>query len=104
MIVEPRTTRIGWIGLGVMGRSMCAHLVDAGFSATVYTRTRGTADSVLAKGAVWADGPKAVAGRLAAIAKRHGAALDPGRGAALDLAQTDDPLTACRGWLGKGQA
>ena len=46
-------------------------------------------------------GPKAVAGRLAAIAKRHGAALDPGRGAALDLAHADDPLDACRGWLGK---
>ena len=61
MMVEPGETRIGWIGLGVMGRSMCGHLIDRGFSATVYTRTRGTADSVLAKGAVWADGPKAVA-------------------------------------------
>ena len=49
-------------------------------------------------------GPKAVTGRVAAIARRQGAALDAGRGAALDLAQTDDPLTACRGWLGKGQA
>ncbi len=63
MMVEPGETRIGWIGLGVMGRSMCGHLIDRGFSATVYTRTRGTADSVLAKGAVWADGPKAVAER-----------------------------------------
>ena len=61
MIVEPGSTRIGWIGLGVMGRSMCAHLVDRGFSATVYTRTRKTADSLLAKGATWADTPKAVA-------------------------------------------
>ena len=47
MIVEPGSTRIGWIGLGVMGRSMCAHVIDAGFSATVYTRTRETAESVL---------------------------------------------------------
>jgi 3-hydroxyisobutyrate dehydrogenase len=61
MTVEPGTTRIGWIGLGVMGRSMCAHLIDQGFSATVYTRTRETADSVLEKGATWADTPKAVA-------------------------------------------
>jgi len=44
-----------------MGRSMCAHLIDQGFSATVYTRTRETADSVLEKGATWADTPKAVA-------------------------------------------
>ena len=61
MNVEPGRTRIGWIGLGVMGRSMCGHLVDKGFSATVYTRTRSTAETVLAKGATWADTPKAVA-------------------------------------------
>jgi 3-hydroxyisobutyrate dehydrogenase len=61
MIVEPGKTRIGWIGLGVMGRSMCSHLMDNGFTATVYTRTKSTADSVVAKGAVWADSPKAVA-------------------------------------------
>ena len=61
MIVEPDNTRIGWIGLGVMGRSMCGHLIDRGFSTTVYTRTPETADSILAKGAEWADGPKTVA-------------------------------------------
>lgn len=61
MNIEPGTTRIGWIGLGVMGRSMCGHLIDRGFSATVYTRTRSTAADVLAKGATWADSPKAVA-------------------------------------------
>ncbi|MGD2047139.1 MAG: NAD(P)-dependent oxidoreductase [Gemmatimonadota bacterium] len=61
MNVEPGKTRIGWIGLGVMGRSMCGHLIDKGFSATVYTRTRSTADSVIEKGAEWADSPKAVA-------------------------------------------
>ena len=61
MIVEPGTTRIGWIGLGVMGRSMCGHLIDRGFAATVYTRTRATSDSLLTKGAQWADNPKAVA-------------------------------------------
>lgn len=61
MNVEPGKTRIGWIGLGVMGRSMCGHLIDRGFSMTVYTRTRSTADPVLEKGATWADTPKAVA-------------------------------------------
>ncbi len=61
MNVEPGTTRIGWIGLGVMGRSMCGHLMDRGFSATVYTRTRATADDLLERGAAWADTPKAVA-------------------------------------------
>lgn len=61
MIVEPGKTRIGWIGLGVMGRSMCGHLMDRGFSMTVYTRTRSTAASVLEKGAEWVDSPTAVA-------------------------------------------
>ena len=61
MIVEPGKTRIGWIGLGVMGRSMCGHLIDKGFSATVFTRTKSTADSVITKGATWAHSPKVVA-------------------------------------------
>ena len=61
MKVEPGKTRIGWIGLGVMGRSMCGHLIDRGFDATVYTRTKKTADTLLEKGASWAGSPKAVA-------------------------------------------
>jgi len=59
--VEPGKTRIGWIGTGVMGSSMCGHLLDAGFSATVYNRTKAKADKLLARGARWADTAKAVA-------------------------------------------
>lgn len=61
MDVIPGQTRIGWIGTGVMGANMCGHLIDAGFSATVYNRSRNKADGLLAKGAQWADGPRAVA-------------------------------------------
>ena len=57
----PGTTRIGWIGTGVMGSSMCGHLIDAGFSATVFNRTRAKADGLVGKGAVWANSPQAVA-------------------------------------------
>ena len=57
--VEPGKTRIGWIGTGVMGTSMCGHLLEAGFAATVYSRTRSKAESLLAKGATWAENPKA---------------------------------------------
>ena len=32
--------KVGWIGLGVMGASMCAHLQRAGYAMTVHTRTR----------------------------------------------------------------
>ncbi|HLA84506.1 MAG TPA: NAD(P)-dependent oxidoreductase [Thermoguttaceae bacterium] len=59
--VVPGVTRIGWIGTGVMGRSMCGHLLDAGFSATVHNRTREKAEPLLAAGARWADGPRQVA-------------------------------------------
>ena len=59
--ISPGTTRIGWIGTGVMGSSMCGHLIDAGFSATVYSRTKAKAGSLIEKGAGWADSPKAVA-------------------------------------------
>ncbi len=59
--VEPGRTRIGWIGTGIMGSSMCGHLIDAGFSATIFTRTRSRAEKLLAKGARWADDPQGVA-------------------------------------------
>lgn len=61
MTITPTATRIGWIGTGVMGRSMCSHLIDKGFSATVYTRTREKAADLMSKGAKWAQSPKAVA-------------------------------------------
>ncbi|MCC7083984.1 MAG: NAD(P)-dependent oxidoreductase [Pirellulales bacterium] len=57
----PGTTRLGWIGAGVMGRSMCGHLIDRGFAMTVYNRTKDKAGALVAKGAKWAESPKAVA-------------------------------------------
>ena len=61
MMIEPGRTRIGWIGAGVMGASMCGRLIDAGFVATVFNRTKKKADKLLAAGATWAESPKAVA-------------------------------------------
>jgi 3-hydroxyisobutyrate dehydrogenase len=59
--VAPGETRIGWIGTGVMGASMCGHLIAKGFSAVVYNRTRDRAKPLLDKGAKWADSPQKVA-------------------------------------------
>src|SRR4051794_23918562 len=59
--VVPGTTRLGWIGAGVMGQSMCSHLMAKGFAVTVYNRTRGKAQSLLDRGAAWANSPKQVA-------------------------------------------
>lgn len=54
-------TRLGWIGTGVMGRSMCGHLLDAGYPTTVYNRTREKAEPLLERGAAWAGSPAEVA-------------------------------------------
>ncbi len=59
--IAPDTTRIGWIGTGVMGASMCGHLIEKGFHATVHNRTKAKADPLVERGAVWAESPKAVA-------------------------------------------
>lgn len=59
--IVPGKTRLGWIGTGVMGTSMCGHLIAAGYPMTVTTRTKRRAEPLLAKGATWADTPKAVA-------------------------------------------
>jgi len=61
LTIEPGKTKIGWIGTGVMGASMCGHLMDQGFDATIYTRSKEKAQGLLDKGAQWADSPKAVA-------------------------------------------
>jgi len=61
LTIEPGKTTVGWIGTGVMGSSMCSHLMDAGFAATVYTRSQQKAAALIDKGANWADSPRAVA-------------------------------------------
>jgi 3-hydroxyisobutyrate dehydrogenase len=57
----PGKTRIGWIGTGVMGRSMCGHLIEAGYSATVYNRSADKAAPLVEKGARAAASPYEVA-------------------------------------------
>ncbi len=58
---EPGKTRIGWIGTGVMGRWMCQYLMNKGYRATVYNRSREKAQTLLDAGATFAASPKAVA-------------------------------------------
>ncbi|WP_243544155.1 NAD(P)-dependent oxidoreductase [Pseudodesulfovibrio tunisiensis] len=53
--------RIGWIGTGVMGRSMCLHLIRAGHEAYVFNRTRAKAADLEAAGATWCNSPGEVA-------------------------------------------
>ncbi len=49
--------RVAFIGIGVMGKSMAGHLLDAGYPVSVYNRTRAKADELVSRGATWADSP-----------------------------------------------
>ena len=60
-LVLPTVTRIGWIGTGVMGSSMCDHVLAAGYRVTLYSRTKAKAQPLLNLGAAWAENPCTVA-------------------------------------------
>jgi 3-hydroxyisobutyrate dehydrogenase len=60
-VLTPENTVIGFIGIGVMGKSMAGHLQKAGFPLVVYTRTKEKAADLLESGAEWANSPKEVA-------------------------------------------
>jgi 3-hydroxyisobutyrate dehydrogenase len=53
--------RIGFIGLGNMGGPMALNLIKAGHTLIVHDARREAAAEHLAKGATWADSPRAVA-------------------------------------------
>lgn len=59
--LSPANTRVGWIGTGVMGRSMCSHLMKAGYTVTIFNRTIAKAQPLLDMGARLASSPLAVA-------------------------------------------
>ena len=46
---------IGFIGIGVMGKSMVKNLLKKGFAVSVYTRTKQKAEEVIQQGALWCD-------------------------------------------------
>jgi len=52
---------IGWIGLGVMGFSMCGHILKNGYNVFIFNRTKIKANNLISKGAIWCNSPKEVA-------------------------------------------
>ncbi len=56
-MVMTKPHRLGWIGTGVMGAPMAGHLLDAGHTLVVNSRTMVRAESLLARGAGWAASP-----------------------------------------------
>jgi 3-hydroxyisobutyrate dehydrogenase len=55
--------RIGFIGLGIMGKPMARNLLKAGFPLTVYSRRQSSIDEVIKDGAIGARSPHEVAER-----------------------------------------
>ena len=111
--------RIGFVGTGIMGRSMAGHLLAAGHELHVFNRTREKTEPLLAAGARWHDDAGSVAavsdvvitmlglptdveevyfGRGDAGAASHGAGLlDRGRpGTLLIDMTTSSPALAAR--------
>lgn len=61
------TMRVGYIGLGIMGRSMAHNILKAGFPLVVYNRTPERARSLVEEGAVQAASPRELAARVDVI-------------------------------------
>ncbi len=53
--------RVGFIGLGIMGKPMALHLLPAGYPLTVFNRSQGAQNELIAAGATSAASPKDVA-------------------------------------------
>lgn len=50
-----RLRDVAFVGTGIMGSAIAGHLLDAGYSLTVHTRTKKRAEDLLSRGARWAD-------------------------------------------------
>lgn len=86
MDTQREALRIGFVGTGVMGTSMAGHLLDAGHTVVIYTRTKAKAEPLLARGAEWA----ATAGEAA-------------RGADVVITMVGYPVDVEEVYLGAGQ-
>lgn len=56
--------KVGYIGLGLMGKSIARNILKAGFSLTVHNRSRASVDELVAEGAQRANSPAEVASHV----------------------------------------
>ncbi len=56
--------KVGYIGLGLMGKSMARNILKAGFPVVVHNRSRAAVDELVAEGAVAASSPAVVAAQV----------------------------------------
>lgn len=60
-LIQKGTTKVGFIGTGVMGISMASHIVEAGFDVSIFTRTKSKAEPILSNGGKWCNTPQELA-------------------------------------------
>ena len=53
MTLTKENTIIGFVGTGVMGKSMAGHLLKAGYQVLIFNRTKARAEELIKMGAVW---------------------------------------------------
>ncbi|MGP8069632.1 MAG: NAD(P)-dependent oxidoreductase [Candidatus Bathyarchaeia archaeon] len=58
-----KEARVGFIGLGIMGKPMASNLIRKGYMLTVFNRSKKPVDELASIGALAADSPKEVAGK-----------------------------------------
>src|SRR6185295_6552501 len=51
-------TKVAFIGLGRMGHGMAGRYLDAGFTVSVWNRSKAKAEDLIARGARWATSPE----------------------------------------------
>src|SRR5512138_377215 len=56
--------KVGYIGLGLMGKSIARNILKAGFPLVVHNRSRGAVDELVAEGATAAFSPREVAAQV----------------------------------------
>jgi len=58
---------IGFVGIGVMGKSMAGHILRGGYPLHIYTRTREKAQDLIKAGAIWEDSVQSLAEKCDAV-------------------------------------
>lgn len=67
MAVTRDNTTIGFIGIGVMGKSMARHLMQGGYRMHIYTRTKAKATDLIEEGANWEESVASLAAKCNVI-------------------------------------
>ena len=63
MHLTAENTVVGFIGIGVMGKSMARNIMGGGYPMHIYTRTKEKAEELVAEGAVWEENVASLAAK-----------------------------------------